>query len=354
MAELDPEVTDGITKAIIDSVARSTNAEFKYDVALSGEVDPLSTVKLFAPSRSVLLNLLLGEENFGVPVGKVTEIFGDFSHGKSTIAQLMMNAVQESNGISCLLDSESGWHKDHAIAIGHDPTRHMALEIDTVEEAFKSIKVTGKKFLDLCSGNVPIIYVWDTLAASPTEDEKGEKKERMANKAAIIRAGLRVQVRYLPKVPASLVLVNQTIDKLGGQVKGKTTPGGGGPKFYSSQRLKVYKVGKPILDPVTKRDIGFRACVKAVKNKLSSPNKEVDIPILYDSGVSQFMEVMNYLLDFTTVVNLSGAYKRVENFPEEGKYISFYDKDALATAEAYPALYPYLVEETKKHWLGLT
>ncbi len=336
------------------AVANTVNKESKYDIVLVGDEVPLSSVKTWIPTKSVLLNLLLGEENFGVPVGKMFELFGEWSHGKSTVAQLMMNGFQSVDGVSNLLDSESGWSLDYALKLGHDKTRHVMLEVDTIESGFGVIKSTASSYITVFNSKVPILYVWDTIAASPTEKEVKDESERMAAKAGIIRERLRVLSRLLPKVPASLVFVNQTIDKIGTPFPMKTTPGGGGIKFWASIRLKVTKVGKPLKDPITQRDIGFTAKVETKKNKLAPPNRSVDIPILWDSGVDYLREVLNYLVDNTVIVNIAGSYKRVENFPEPGKYISFYDNDMYDTARQFPGLYNYLVEETQKHWLGLS
>lgn len=344
------ETETDLFRAKLKAVASGVNTGLKYDLAVLDAQDSGSLIRHWVPTDSVLLNLLLGEENYGLAIGRVFELFGEFSNGKTTIAQILMSAVQRYKGISALADAESSWLESYAVKHGHDPSRHIFLEADTVEAGFLGVKETCRQVISVFGGEVVTLFVWDTIAASPTEKEAADDNDRMAAKAGVIRQQLRVLSKLLPKVPASVVFVNQTIDSFS-QYKKKTTPGGGGIKFWSSQRLQVTKVGA--IHDANKKVIGFISRVKAVKNKLGPPQKEVDIPILYESGVDKRREVLNYLIDNTAIVNNAGAYKKIVDYPEPGQYVSFYEKDMDKTFEDFPDLYEFLVEKTKQHWLGL-
>ena len=132
-------------------------------------------------------------------------------------------------------------------------------------------------------------------------------------------------------------------------ISSTTTPGGGGVKFWSSQRLQVDRVGVYV-DFDTKKPIGIISNCKLVKNKLGAPFRSVDLPINYAQGVDTNREVFNYLLDHSDVINLAGAYKRIVGYG--AKDITFYEKDLKSVLTANPGLYEWLVDKCKETWLG--
>jgi recombination protein RecA len=338
--------------AILEKVAKSINNAKSLEVAIPGEKEVKADVKQWIPTASVILNLLMGDENYGVAVGRIYDIIGDFGEGKSTIAQIIMNAFQEAGGVSVLLDSESAWNRARAIDMGHNPKRHMAVDIETCEMGFSVIQETIEQFKITLGGRVPVVFVWDTISASPTDSEK--KGDEFANgmqfKPRFIRSQLRAICPELKKVAASLVFVSQTIEGNKPNRTGvKTTAGGGGIKFWSSQRLQVEKVATTH-DPVEKEKLtGIITNIKMVKNKLHPPFKRADVPIDFKLGLNPVMEVTNYLLDHTNVYNISGAYKSIVGFAE--KDIKFYEKDLPKVLEANPGLLDWMVEQVKSHWI---
>lgn len=338
---------------VISDVAKQINNKFKYEVARPGREDVKADVGLWVPTDSVLLNLLFGDENYGVSTGRILEIFGDFSHGKSTIAQLIMNAFQRRGGISNLLDSESGWDRKRAVLMGHNPDRHITVEVDTVEAGFDVIYSLNKEYMQKFGKDrdgIPILFVWDTIAASQTEDEKKDDEfgSGMTYKPRLIRRRLRQLCGELAPNNAQLVIVNQTIQDIKPNYTGiKSTPGGGGIKFWSSQRLQVERIGT-FSDWTSKRPAGILSECKMVKNKLGAPFRSAVIPINYRYGLDKYREIYSYHLDNTNVLNLAGSYKQIVGFEE--KPISFYEKDFPKVLASRPGLYEYLVEEAKAHW----
>ena len=337
---------------VITDVAKSVNSQFSFEVAIPGKGAVGSDVKTWVPTSSVLLNLLLGDEDYGVPSGRVIEVFGDFSHGKSTVMQHVMNAFQNAGGISNLIDSESGWDRPRALKMGHNHSRHLTIEVDTVESGFDVIYGLNAKYKEKFGDSVPIVYGWDTIAASPTDGEKqgDEYVSGMTFKARKIRSELRRLARELPKANATLVFVNQTIQRikaLPGQKK-TTTPGGGGIKFWSSIRLEIRRVAtiKSYLDKT--KPVGIISVGKTVKNKLHPPLREADLPIAYAHGIDSIREVMSYLLDNTCVVNSAGAYLSIVGFKD--KDIKFYGKDTPRAFMDNPTLLPWLQEQVIMHW----
>lgn len=338
--------------SVIEKVAKSVNRKHDIEAAIPGEQEVSADVKVWVETQSVLLNLLLGEDNLGYPAGRILEVFGDYSHGKSTIAQFLMNACQRAGGVSVLLDSESSWNRHRAVAMGHNAHRHLAVDIETTEMGFDVIYSTVSEFKSTLGGKVPVLFVWDTIAASPTEGEKkGDQYESgMGWKPRLIRQQLRRLTPELKKIQATVIFVNQTIESMKPNRSGvKTTPGGGGIKFWASQRLQVTRVGKfHRFDDKTKQ-AGIISQVKTVKNKLNPPFKEVDIPIDFKLGIDPVREVTNYLLDNTSVFNLAGAYRSIVGFKD--KDIKCYEKDLPSVLQENDGLFEWMAEQVKSHWL---
>lgn len=332
--------------------ADKVNADTDLRVVVPGTESVKADVKQYVRTKSNLLNLLLGEDELGSPTGRVMEIFGDNSHGKSTILQILMNAFQAANGVSTLLDSESSWNRDRAVQMGHNPERHLSVDVDTVEMGFKVIRSILLQFIDMFGGSIPLIIGWDTIAASPTDGELklDEYAAGMMYKPRLIRQQLRVIGPLLDKARAQLVFVNQTIEGPNQKSSVKTTPGGGGIKFWSSHRLQVTRVAT-YNDMINKeRSVGIISKVKAVKNKLNPPFKEIELPLDFAAGIDPVLESFNYLLDKTSVVNLSGSRIKIVGFTDTD--LSFYKKEIYQVVQDNPGLLDWMQSQVQSHWLS--
>lgn len=350
--EMDDAAHDTVLYKVIEKVAKQVNKKHDIEAAIPGKSEVSADVAVWVPTASVLLNLLLGNDKYGIAAGRIFEIFGDNSHGKSTLAQIIMNAFQALGGVSVLLDSESSWNRVRAIAMGHNPQRHLAVDIETCEMGFDVTSSIVEEFKLTLKGKVPVVIVWDTIAASPTDDEKkgDEYASGMGFKPRLIRRELRRLTPELKKIQASMVFVNQTIESMKPNRSGvKTTPGGGGIKFWASQRLQVTKVSQYARLENKKERAGIISEVKVVKSKLNPPFQSVDIPINFETGVDPIREVVNYLHDHTSVYNTSGAYRRIVGYGEED--ITCYEKDIPSKFKEHPGLFDWMVEQVKSHWL---
>lgn len=344
---------DKVVYSVIEKIARNVNKKHDIEAAIPGKQEVSADVKVWVELQSIILNLLMGDEDYGCAAGRVFELFGDFSHGKSTIAQIIMNAFQAVGGVSVLLDSESSWDRRRAIAMGHNENRHLAVDIETCDMGFEVISSTVEEFKATLGGQVPVVFVWDTIAASPTADEKAgsEYDSGMMFKPRLIRRELRRLVPELKKINASVVFVNQTIEGPKPNRSGvKTTPGGGGIKFWSSQRIQVTKVAQYSAFGEKKKPEGIISEIKMVKNKLHPPFRTADVPINFKTGVDLYREVTNYLLDNTSCYNIAGAYRSIVGFQD--KDIKCYEKDVPGKFEEYPGLLEWMSEQVKSHWLS--
>lgn len=348
---------------VLMRVAEKVNKKHDFQIAVPGKEQVGSDVRERVLTDSVMLNLLFGgfdiEGQFheGVPVGKIIEIFGDYSHGKSTILQIIMNAFQQV-GVSALIDSESAWDRVRALVMGHRVEKHLALEADTLELGFKVMHDTIEYFGEEFRGAIPFMIGWDTIAAAPTEGEKkdDEYESGMMYKPRKIRQELRKLTLKFAASRCTGVFLNQTIQSKDSKEKYtgiKSTGGGGGLKFHSSQRLQVTRVASFREWGASKKHskpIGIISAAKLVKNKLGAPMQEVDIPINYKQGVDPIREVVNYLLDFSEVYNIAGAYKKIVGFDDET--LSFYEKDLPEVFDKNEGLLEYLQDSARIEWIS--
>jgi RecA/RadA recombinase len=279
------------------------------------------------------------------------EIYGEPSHGKSTIALDLMIAIQKAGGISAYIDSEMTFHEARAIRAGFVKDQNLLIESDTVEHGFSWIKHLLTKFAEKAIKDVPKIIVWDTIAAAQTEGEKEQDqfKAGMMDKPRKIRAGVRMVVPLLKPANTCLVIVNQTMVQIGAYQAKLITPGVG-IHFMSSVRMIIKKSGHL---EISGNKVGIRTRVLTEKNKLVSPNREVEIPIRFDIGVDHDYELLNYLLENGKkhIWNSGGWFylqmKEDDNKDEDG-LIKFRYADFSDLLQENPAIRPWLVETTKK------
>lgn len=339
-------------EADLKSLSAALNKQFEGQIAIAGSDQNLSDLcRTRIPTTSHMLNLILGG---GIPMGRIIEVFGDPSHGKSTILQHMMCGVQRFPGISVLLDAEGTWERERAEAMGHDSKRHLHLQADTVEVGFatliatiRRIRMPGSRF----PSTMPVGFFYDTLSASQTDGEKDDDqyKDGMMDKARKIRRFMRSMSLLLAQTNCFLIIVNQqitTMPKAGGHGgPGKTTPGGNSVKFWASKRLSVWSGSK--MD-YPEDNTGIITNVRNVKDKIDPPHREITLPIRYLTGVDPFYEVLNFLIDNSTYVNKSATIT-VPDYPEPGELFKLgYQKQAFE--KSTPELLEYLKTCATEVW----
>jgi recombination protein RecA len=345
---------DKFFESELGEACTSVNKDLKLPIALPGKAYCASDVRCFVPTSSFLLNKLLSG---GVPVGRVMEVFGDPSKGKSTLVEHMMIGFQRYPGISVLLDAETGWYRPRAEAMGHNSSRHIHLQADTVELGFKSIfrlierlRQPGSKI----PRNMPVGIFWDTISASQTEGEKSGDiyKDGMNDKPRKIRLSLRKIAPILAQNMCAMVFVSQTYQEMPkpGQraPAGKVSASGGeGIKFWSAKRIKVWHEGK--LD-VPVENAGINVVAQTVKDKLQAPFLKAHLPVMHKTGIDPGYELLNYLIDNSTYANMSGARVHIPDFPNAGEDLSFYPKELHKKLEQHPDLLSHMEMYAELAW----
>jgi len=250
------------------------------------------------PTGSISLDAALGVGGF--PRGRVMEVFGPESSGKTTLALQVIAQAQAAGGTAAFIDAEHALDPTYARALGVDVDNLLVSQPDYGEQA---LEITGS----LVASNVIDVVVVDSVAALvPKAELEGEMGDSfMGLHARLMSQAMRKLTASVSKANACLIFINQVREKIG-VVFGnpETTTGGRALKFYSSVRIEVRRIGA-IKDG--DQVIGNRTKIKVVKNKVAAPFREVEVDILYGQGISREGDLLD-LGATHEVVEKSGSW----------------------------------------------
>lgn len=269
----------------------------KGSIMKLGEVNAKMQVDII-PTGSLALDLALGIG--GIPRGRVTEIFGPESSGKTTLALQIIAEAQHLGGVAAFIDVEHALDPYYAKNLGVDINNLYISQPDTGEQALEIVE-------SLVRSNAVDIVVIDSVAALvPRAEIEGEMGDvHMGLQARLMSQALRKLTAIISKSKTSVLFINQIRDKIGVMFGNpETTPGGRALKFYASIRLDVrkqdtLKQGNDI--------IGNKVKVKVVKNKLAPPFKQVDFEIIYGKGISKVGGILDVGAE-SEIINKSGTW----------------------------------------------
>ena len=287
------------------------------------------------PTGSLSLDLALGLG--GIPKGRIIEIYGPESSGKTTVTLHMIAEVQKRGGIAGFIDAEHALDPAYAKNIGVDIDNLYISQPDNGEQALEITETMVR------SGAVDIVVVDSVAALVPKAEIEGEMGDaHMGLQARLMSQALRKLTAVISKSNCTVVFINQLREKLGVMFGNpETTTGGRALKFYASVRLDVRRV------EALKQNgevIGNRTRIKVVKNKVSPPFKEAEFDILFGEGISYVGDVLDLAVS-CDIINKSGAW-----FAYQGNKIGQGRENARIYLKENPEVLAEVDKKVREHF----
>lgn len=252
----------------------------------------------FIPTGAINLDAAIGIG--GIPRGRVTEIYGPESSGKTTLCLHVVANAQKAGGVAAFIDAEHALDTEYAKKLGVDIENLLISQPDTGEQALEICEVLVR------SGAVDVIVIDSVAALVPKSEIEGDMGDmQMGLQARLMSQALRKLTGAIARSKTSVIFINQLREKIGVMFGSpETTTGGKALKFYSSVRLDIRRTG-----PVKDKDeiVGSHVRVKVVKNKVAPPFKQAEFDIMYAEGISHVSLLVDIGSD-AGIIDKAGAW----------------------------------------------
>jgi recombination protein RecA len=260
---------------------------------------------------SLSLDLALGIG--GIPRGRVTEIYGPESGGKTTLALAIIAQAQIAGGTAAFIDAEHALDPVYARALGVNTDDLLVSQPDNGEQALEIMELLVR------SGAVDVVVVDSVAALTPRAEIEGDMGDSLPGlQARLMSQALRKLTAILSKTGTAAIFINQVREKIGVMYGNpETTTGGRALKFYSSVRLDVRRIGQPT--KLGNDAIGTTVKVKTVKNKIAPPFKEVELALIFGKGFDQISDLVTLAADMDIVKKAGSFYSYGDERIGQGK-----------------------------------
>ena len=328
---------DDFTSDLIKSLNKERGSRVAYN--LSTDDSPTHVSRWISTGSKQLDYIIANQRDGGLPEGRIVEIFGPPSIGKSHIATQIAKSTQQMGGIVVYIDTENATSIDNLNALGVDITkRFVYVDTHCTEEVLSIAESTIIKAKAM-DKDVPVTIIWDSVAAtSPKAELTGDyDKESIGLQARAISKGMRKITGVIANEKVLFVCLNQIRTKVGVMYGDPTTtPGGHAIPFHSSVRVKL-GAGSQIFNK-EKEPIGINVSAKIIKNKVSAPFRSCHFEIHFGKGIFEHEQIFDMLRkngeekinDHVVEVGGNGAWKHLTVYSPEGELIlekKFYKAD---------------------------
>jgi len=285
------------TKAIDIAVGQIEKQFGKGSIMRLGQRGAIAPMEAIS-TGSISIDYALGIG--GVPRGRVIEIFGPESSGKTTLALQVIAEAQRAGGMAAFVDAEHALDAQYAQKLGVELDNLLVSQPDNGEQALEIVEVLIR------SGSIDVVVVDSVAALVPKAEIEGEMGEaQMGLQARLMSQALRKLTGVVSKSKTTLIFINQLREKIGVMFGNpETTTGGRALKFYSSVRIDIRRIAS-IKDG--DQVIGGRTRVKIVKNKVAAPFREAEFDVMYGEGISREGDLLDLAVE-KRIVEKSGAW----------------------------------------------
>ncbi len=327
-------VNDVLAKTLADSLNKKFKDTNKVAYFLDGSDTTPTDIKEFISTGSSTLDLAISNRpDGGIAVGRITEINGLESSGKSLLGAHILAETQKKDGVAVYIDTETSVSQEFMEVIGLDLNKMLYLHLETVEEIFEAIEEIVTKVRESDKDRCVTILV-DSLAAASTKVEMEadyDKDGWATSKAIIISKAMRKITQMIGKHNIALVFTNQLRQKLGVMFGDPwTTSGGKALPFHASTRIRLKNMGQ--IKDTAKNVLGMKCRAQIVKNRLGPPLRHADYSMYFDRGIDNYGGWLTVMKEHKLVKSAGAWYTLVDQNGDEHKFLSK-DWEALVTKD---------------------